>query len=240
MRFNAVLAMLALGCLSFFIHANDDDELLNEVKQAQDVKSIDTISIEDFQSSRTPFKNRPKPVGLNFDDAAVAKYISSLPKDMQKTEGERYENIKQVKPYLVRLFERNPYSGNGLLLQSKGEAKPVKRNLMVTMANDKYLVTKVNANSKKPTRHYWNELDFEQYEVFFEYFINKRVGVSAGDVVSKDVEKHAANDYLLLSMLCDWYGRYDKAIDYAKKAIERNSSIKKQANNLLLVKPAAK
>ena len=218
----------------------DDDELLKDLGADMKVKvsepgvqNLKTISPEDFTSSRAPFKGRPKPDGLNFNETAVSKYIASLPAELQKGEGDRYANVKKVKDYLIAIFERNQYEGSGLLV--KGPAgKPVKRNLMVTMANDKFLVTKADQESK-PARIGWSGLAFEQYPQFFEYFIGKRVSVTAGDVTKADIDKHIAKDYLLLSMLCDWYGRYDESLDYARKSIESYPKIETLANNLLIV-----
>jgi len=230
---------------SLCLAKDDDDELLKDLtggsssssekaKEQPAVQTLKAVSSEDFAASRAPFKGRPKPDGLNFNEAAVAKYISSLPQALQKGESDRYANVKKVKDYLIAIFERNQYEGGGLLVKGGPGGKPMKRNLMVTMANDKFLVTKAFQQSK-PARFGWSDLDFEQYPQFFEYFIGKKISVTVANVGKDEIAKCIAKDYLLLAMLCDWYGRYDEALDYAKKSIESYPKIERLANNLLMV-----
>ncbi len=235
----AVLASLLLQ--GHFCQAKDEDEdLLKDLNPDANVKAepvakdLKTVSVEDFAASREVFKKRPQPSGLNFDDAAVAKYISSLPAELQKREGDRYGNIKKVKFYLISLFERNQYDGSMLLAKGAPKGKPVKRHLMVTMANEKFLVTKTSQQSK-PVRCGWGDLDFGQYPEFFEYFIAKKSAATGGNVSKADISRNVARDYLLLAMLCDWYGQYEEALDYARKSIESNPKIEGLANSLLIV-----
>jgi hypothetical protein len=198
-------------------------------------ESLETVTSESFARSRAPFKGRPKPSGLKFNDAAMEGYLNSLPENLQFDERRRFSDVKEAKPYLVQLLKMNSYYDmeRGLLLRKDGKA--VRRHLAVRMANESLLLVKASPEGASE-RLRWEELDFGQYEVFFNYFIELRKDVSAGVVDARESNVDAACDYLFLATLCDWYGRYPEALEYARKAVSLEPDLKQAASSLLLVR----
>jgi tetratricopeptide (TPR) repeat protein len=189
--------------------------------------NINDISLEDFEKSRAAFAKRPKPNGMDFDRDVMVKYRESLKfENLQRAEVRRYNYIKDMKEYLVRIFERNPYSGRIQLRRSTV-------NGTVSMANHNVFL--IRSQGKKKSKSYkWQELKFDQYIEFFKYFANQRINKVAGNITKEQRYHDAAVDYLHLAVLCDWFGRYEEALTYARKAIKLDPSIYDLANKMMM------
>lgn len=185
------------------------------------------LAPEVLAGGRGRFSSRPRPADLTFDRGKMKSYIESLPEPAdRKIELKRYNRMKSVKNNLIRIFERNPY---------RGVIKYKNRTLkgVVYMANDEILMIRKSKKSKKSKRVKWRDLDFSQYIEFVKYFAEMRLAADAPGVTAEERRENAADDYLSLAVLCDWFGRYGEALRFAAKAVELNPRLKKDAGVLL-------
>ncbi|OGV47559.1 MAG: hypothetical protein A2017_11340 [Lentisphaerae bacterium GWF2_44_16] len=184
------------------------------------------MSLSDFKQSRKPFSARPRPAGMDFDPKALQKYIDTLPsKELKVAEARRCNYLNKTKKYIIRLLERSPYTGEIKLKNASIKGT-------VTMANENVLRIS-NGNSQKNKNCKWDDLAFEQYINFFNFYGNQRAEISGGSVSREESKHFAAEDFLLLAVLCDWYGRYDDAIKYLKRAIDLSPKIKDEAYSII-------
>lgn len=194
------------------------------------VKDITTVTAEEFAEGRAEkYKGRQKPDSMEFSDAVFNKYLSSLPEKLRATEKLRYTNVKNIKPYLVRVLERSPYP-HGLITKTKNM-----RSGVIYMANENILRYKKSSKTKKGTSYKWEDLAFEQYPAFMEYYAKRRLGISgAGQNSKKKFQQDAATEYLGMAILCDWFGHYEDALKYAQRAVEICPEINSQVSRMML------
>ncbi|MEM4248335.1 MAG: hypothetical protein QXH80_03630, partial [Candidatus Nanoarchaeia archaeon] len=189
-----------------------------------DTPSLDDIKTEDFILLREQYQKRPRPAGLLFKDEEIKKYLLTLPEQTRKIEKKRYEQISKIREYLIRILERNPYP-KGL------KTKNGTVNGQVAMANESIVIVR---SGKKNKRFEWSELAFEQFENFLLYYAQQRLNTGGGGLVSKEEsKKNSAQDFLLLAILCDWYGKYDSALKYGRKAVSLDESIEAEVSEFL-------
>jgi tetratricopeptide (TPR) repeat protein len=187
---------------------------------------IAAITAGELAALRAGYARRPKPAGLDFERAEVVAYLKGLPTVADReAELARYNYIKGFKDQLVRIFERNHYEG--LIKIKKRQERGV-----VCMANNDILMVKRSARAKKSQRVRWKDLEFSQYSDFISYYASMRLKIDAPNTTESDRMAEAAEDYLRLAVLCDWFDRYGEAIEYARKALALRPEIKDQANTL--------
>lgn len=193
-------------------------------------KDIAAVTAEEFVQGRAEkYQGRPKPASMDFKDDVFNKYLATLPEPLRATEKLRYTTVKDVKPYIVRVLERSPYP-NGLILKNKNMSHGV-----VYMANENLLRFKKSTKSKKGTSYQWEDLAFEQYPAFMEYFAKRRLGVTGAGATSKNkIKKDAATEYLGIAILCDWFGQYEDALKNAKRAVELCPEMNDQVYRMML------
>jgi len=189
---------------------------------------IAEVTPEGFAEGRDErYKARPRPADLTFDDAQLKRYLASLPPELQEVERKRAEIVAKVKPHLVHIFARSPYRGD-IRLRTRT------RRGIISMANENILVFK-STEKGKPQRIKWSDLAIEQYVAFLEHFARQRLGASAAGQISPEERKlNAANDYLAMALVCDWYEQYDKALRLAQRAAETAPAIEASAARLIL------
>lgn len=199
-----------------------------EVAQAG-FKDITLVELEEFQTGREElYGNRPRPASMEFDDAKFKKYLSSLPEKYRANEQARYITVKDVKRYIVRVLERSPYP-NGLVTRTG------KKRGVIYMANENILRIKKSHRSKKGKSYKWSEVAFEQYPAFMEYFAKRRLGISGvGQKSKKKIKNDAAMEYLGMAILYDWFGHYETALSYAKKAVKISPEAKERISKMML------
>ncbi len=192
---------------------------------SEGLPALADMTTENFAAMREGgYQKRPRPAGLLFNDDEAKRYVMTLPEPARKPEAERYNKVCKIKGYLVQILERNSYP-KGLKVKS-GTASGT-----VSMANENIVILKVG--KKKTKRYEWTDLAFEQFEDFLKYFANQKATTVAGIVSKDEAKKNAAQDYLLLSLLCDWYARYDKSLEYARKAVSLDPSLEELVPPLL-------
>ncbi|MBN1864421.1 MAG: hypothetical protein JW808_05935 [Victivallales bacterium] len=198
-------------------------------KRREDFKDITTVLPDEFKEGRSErYAGRPKPISLDFDDKAFEQYLSSLPENLREGEKLRYSIIKGLKHHMILVMERTPFP-NGLI------TKRGKRNGVVYMANVNVLRLKRSQKSKKGESYKWEDLSFRQYPAFIEYFAKRRLAVSgAGQVSREEQMQGAANEYLGLAVLCDWFGQYEDALKYANEAVNTHPDSIKNISRIML------
>jgi hypothetical protein len=201
-----------------------------EVAAAADTATypaIASLTPELFAEGRAErYKDRPRPADLAFDANQLNRYIASLPPELREVEKKRAEIIARIKEHLVKIFARSPYRGD-VKLRSRT------RRGIISMANENILVFK-STERAKGQRIRWAELAPEQYVIFFEYFARQRQGMSGGQVTKEESNLNAANDYVGLALLCDWFGLYGPALAYAQKAVTLAPAIEPGTARLVL------
>lgn len=224
-------------CESGFTPVKGLDPLLLKIKKIDDKKDLTAnlassdkdirdISLEDFKALKVPYEKRPRPSALTaLDEKEVKKYIQTLPEKLRNVEFERFKRISTIKNYIITILERNPYP-KGL----KAKDGIVSGN--VSMANENYIV--VRKSSKTMKRVNWNDILVDQYIDFLKYYGGMRLEKFGGTVTKEDSRKAASEDYIQAAVISDWFGNYEDAIEYGKKAIEFCPDSAKTVNILLL------
>lgn len=188
---------------------------------------IFSIEAKGFEELREPLSKRPRPPTLDFDEKAVEKYIESLAENLRTGEKERFNIIKGTKDQIYRLFERNTMEIKDSLKLRSGRSI----SGTIVLANQNGFI--VRKSSRKGKSYKWDELGIDGYSQIIDYFAQKRLKVKVANVSDEETKKYAANDYILLTLLCDWYGEYEDAIKYANKVAVIRPEIKDKLNELL-------
>jgi len=242
--FGLVALLTSVIPCSLLVADSVDDELMEDLEKDQGKenlkdltpkKDFETLNPKEYSESRQAvYSKRPRPADLEFNREKVKAHVLALPKENRKSEIERYNRLKGIRDYLVRLLERTPYdSKEGVLFVNKN-GNISKKNGIVALANERYLILRTSSHSKS-RKIEWDELPIEQYERFFEFFASKRAAVSAAPGVSKEeINKNAAEDYITAAVMCDWYGRYEKALDFGGKALKLCPNLKPDVERLLM------
>ena len=211
----------------------------NNVDAAPVSLNLDEIDLETFAAERDEkYASRPRPADLEFDDKILDKYLSSLDPQTAAKEKKRINAVKEVKHYIIIVLEHTPYD-KGLLVKGKkkkkGKAKPRHIKGVVYLANIHHLRIKKSKRSKKGKNYNWDDLAFQQYINFIDFFAERRLKMKGTSFTkTEDFAEDAAKDYYALVAMCDWYGHYEEAITYAKKCIEAKPEFANKIKKLLL------
>ena len=176
-------------------------------------RSLNQVSLSDYKKVRAIFKDRPKPVSMDFDAPEFKTYVLSLPPEVQRGEWMRIAYMKKFKKNMIDNLNFSQYTG---LIKLK--TKSIKGK--VIEADNQHITIKSRSGTKK---YSWGDLSLEQYVVFAESYIKNNI---AGKVNGKtnifstqdDTEQVMAKEYRLLAVFCDWYGNYSAALKFGKKA----------------------
>jgi len=178
---------------------------------------------------------RPQPADLNFFavKAQLQEYVKQAPADLREGERERIREISPSRTYLIKLMKYVPYdveSGgvmlrNGIVLEGS-----------VPLCNENELIVRMRDEKANSEKLKWDEIAFEQYVAFFEFYINMRLkqGMKTGSGASgAESRKEASADCVRLAVLCDWYGRPSLAEKYAGLARGYNPACQARLELLL-------
>ena len=218
-------------CTSSFLVSEGLEPLLR--KRSRDPKTevtasgLDDLTLEAFTKSRIPFEARPRPAGLFFQGPAMERYFSTIDNDkLRDLERQRYEYIKDIKTYLLRIFVRSPYNGKVKLTKNRV------LNGTIALANEKFFL--VRDSNDKSTKCEWEEALPEQFPDFLSYYAKMRMNISGPNLTEMDKHRQAAEDLAHASVLCDWLGRYQDSLDYAKLSIQLYPAMKTELLKVLL------
>lgn len=190
-------------------------------------KDFADITYKDFCATRLLFKERPKPMSLDFKRDEVQKYIDRLPSiKLKKDEAMRCNMVNKFKPYIVVLLSKNPYHGK-ISLNNKRSFSGT-----VYMANENSLRIKRSSTSSRRS-YKWGDLAPQQYISFMKYYAKQRTDGFGAVVSKKQRERQAAEDYLQLAFYCDWFGLYKDALNYARLSVKLSPDIAPDAKKLV-------
>lgn len=217
-------------CLVFFsfYSLSASDEMSMESSGVPPATAIDdaAVSFDKFIENRKAFSERPFPENMEFKKEVLQPYINSLETRKEKElEIKRCNRLFKIKKYLLRLFAVNPYTGE-LIMPDGKEIKGC-----VSMANENVICVRPR-DAKKSLSCKWEDFGIEQYIRFFTFYAEQRLSASGGEVSEENSIEFAAEDYLLLALLCDWLGHYEKAYEYAKKTLEICPSYKNEIREM--------
>jgi hypothetical protein len=223
-------------------HSSDapvlESNVLNKTPEAELKTGIMEISEEDFiEGRKDKYSARPRPASLEFDDikSEVDDYFNSLPPEEAAKERERLKGVKKVKHYIIRIMERTPYTEGIIVKKKKDPEKTRKIRGIVYLANKYHLRIKKSKKSKKGRNYDWEDLAMVQYERFIDFFAQRRLNMTgAAESKKTDIVSDAANDYIALALLLDWYGYYADALKYAKIAVETKPEFSEKFSKLFL------
>ncbi|OPZ25376.1 MAG: Serine/threonine-protein kinase PknB [Lentisphaerae bacterium ADurb.BinA184] len=161
---------------------------------------------------------RPRPRDLDFSSvrAELDAYLQSQPAAFRPVESERVGMVRSARGYLVRLMQYVPYDGSdGIGLRNGGVVRGV-----APYANERGISVRVKGGGAELVKIGWADLSFEQYLAMFQFYVNQRLGLSGVASGEGRIEggHDAARDYLLMAVLCDWYGYPERARDYGERA----------------------
>ena len=215
--------------------AAERDELLRLYANLRSAQSLRRISIRDFKQERKLYQDRPCPLSFEFSLTDVEKYIRTLPYDLQRGEWLRYAYVKTFKDNLIKDLNFSQYKGNISLKQRTSRGEKIRSyRAQVVDANDKYITLKIGHLKK---RIKWSSFPVEQLIIFASSYVKNNIGGQSArrNIFSsrEATEKAILKEYRLLAVFCDWYGKYDKALQFAKK-VESIKSDKGTITKLLL------
>jgi hypothetical protein len=187
---------------------------------------ISSLSPSWFAANRKFAGKRPKPQNYEISVGELNKYLKSLPGNLRTPEQRRSEMVFSVKEHLCGLMRRIPFKGDSITLKN---GKVLKGQIM---ANSRGL--QVKTSEGKRMRLTWKDISLEQFVKFMLFYIKTRRDAISTGAVSRSEMKEVGDDYLKLATLCDWYGNYRQATDYAKEAVKYNPETEKKLREYLL------
>ena len=184
--------------------------------------TLDDLTPEWLEEHRKFAETRPRPTDFTFSKSSVEDYLAKLPKDVSKREAERAGQIMTIKQHLCAMMYHMPYENAELNLK---DGRTLKGSMM---ANTKFISIKPASGSR--TRLGWSDLPPKEVAAMLGHYAEIRGGADAGVAASSSKTRwEAAWEYLRAGVLCDWYGDYENAVKYAKKAAEYDPRITNEA-----------
>jgi hypothetical protein len=197
----------------------------SEIEDAKNL-SIGGLTADRLTECRRFASGRPRPENYDFTQDAFNAYVTSIPQDNRIAEEERFKMVSGIKNYIVRLMERKTYD------------KPIKLKNGSTvsgglMVNSNYISVKGKGNTFD--RQGWNSIPVDQVANILDYFADLKLKASEDVNVSKSQQKlEAAEDYLRIGILCDWYGDYESAVKFARKAVATEPKIEESVKKYMM------
>ncbi|HOK04601.1 MAG TPA: serine/threonine-protein kinase [Victivallales bacterium] len=194
----------------------DDEKLIENI-------DISLLTPEWLENDRSTFAtNRPKPSNYTFTPSQIENYISSISPERKSSEQIRIQQVASIKNYICQLLARSNYPKTITTIDGKSYTGKL-------MLNPNYISLE---KAGKFQRRQWSDLPPSQLANIMDYFAGLRLKVSDAVGTSEQTrKKEAAQDYLRIAMLYDWYGDYQNAVKYCKKSMavypEAEKSVKR-------------
>ena len=187
------------------------------------VQAVEGMTAATLESKRAFAKTRPRPDSFAFNKDDFVTYLAGIPDAAKEAEKDRFECVSQLRSHLVKLFKANPqyqFEGGKIALRS-GEALQVSS----IMPSQDQVTFNLQGGGRKKVQ--WSEISLNQVIQFFESFAEKRSHIN-------EVAPDAANDYLAVAVFCDWYGKYEDSVKYAKKAVAVDAGVAQKVDRFFL------
>ena len=176
--------------------------------------NIDDLNAESLEEARSFAFLRPQPKDFTIKPEELKSYLAEVDAKYKDIEAKRGKIVSDLKMELCKQMLKKPYKGT-LALETGAE-------LSGAMIGNKRGII-VRSPGEPPEKHQWDELSSDQVIDLLAHY--------ASLLESTDSSK-AAEEYLKLAVFADWYGNYEKAAEFAKKAIELDGSIKNRVLSL--------
>ena len=181
------------------------------------------LTAEWLRENRAPFASgRPRPADYTFQDKHVESYLARLPSQYTQSETERVNQVTPLKSHLIATMLHMPY-GDTTIKRKTGTS--VSGSFM---ANRNFISVRVRGSDSR-VRVQWDEIPAEQFATFLAHYarVRSQASPSGGASVAKQ-RREAAWEYLRLALFCDWYGRYEDAVRYARQAVLVDNGIQNE------------
>jgi DNA-directed RNA polymerase subunit RPC12/RpoP len=188
--------------------------------------NIAALTAEWLENDRKSFAGgRIRPSDYNFNMPACENYVASIEESRRPSETVRLGQVAGMKNYLCSLTAKMSYNKSFQTSKGKIMSGP-------TMANPNYISVRIK-NEYKRVR--WDELPPAELSKIIAYYADLRTRVSAGVAASASQQKkEAAQDYLRIAMLCDWYGDYAECVKYCEKAVSTDKEIERSVKKFIM------
>ncbi|MEM4248256.1 MAG: serine/threonine-protein kinase, partial [Candidatus Nanoarchaeia archaeon] len=197
-----------------------------DTKRLNDI-DVESLSPEWLKKNRKFAENRPRPANYSFNDKEVSEYLSSLEEDIAGAEKNRLIQVSNIKQNICSWMMRTHFEDNEILLKNGTKLQGT------VMGNPKFISVRSKHGEHK--RLGWEELDFKEIVKIMKYYTDMRLNAYGGPVVDATQQKYeCAMDYLRIALLCDWYGYYPEAVEFANKALNTDSRISGEIKKYLM------
>ena len=188
--------------------------------------NLDQLNAAWLKANREFAAGRPRPADYDFSQDAFTAYQGTIPEDKRIPEEKRFKQASGIKNYIVMLMERNPYEKPLKIKDGRSVSGAI-------MVNPKFI--SIRGKSGKHERFNWDSIPVDQIASMLEHFANLRLKASGGATVSKEQQRlEGAEDLLRIGVFCDWYGDYESAVRYVRKAVETDPKIADSVRKYML------
>lgn len=178
---------------------------------------------------------RPRPHDLDFFGVKeeLRAYLQAVPLGLREVERERIEHLSSCRGYLIQLMKYLPYGQGGARIRLRDGSE---LSGGIPFCSDRELMVRLNQPGAPLRKLRWDDLAFEQYAAFYDYYLRTRVtqGEHAAEKASSNEHlREAGDDSFRLALLCEWYGRLGPASKYADLACEYSPSMRATVDRFL-------
>lgn len=175
------------------------------------------------------FQNRP---ALNdysdfdLENTQIKQYLSTVQGEKPLArEKRRIKLIASIKLNLIRAMERNPYNGP-IQFRRGGNKRGV-----IALANENNFRIKGKRRGKD---YKWETITPLQLARMSEYYADQKTKLKGAKTAG--MKDDAARQLIAAAVICDWYGDYDNAVKFVKKAasLAQDEKVKNLAEALFL------
>lgn len=200
-----------------------------EDKKEKDLKfttleNLNSTALKEYREKYT--KNRPEPNDAMFNKNELRTYLKSLPEDKIPAEKYRAQEMLGMRRRIHHSTMHQPYEKKKLKLRNR---RDLRGKIMI---NPNYISVMRGSRAK---RVQWDEISIDQYIDFMEYYADFMSEVEPGGNLTRDDIRYAtAKSYFRIAVFCDWYGKYNEAVKFLKKAVSFDNSFKEYAEKYFL------
>ena len=211
---------------------SESESAKDDIRSKFSAKDLNALTPDILAKSRASrYSARPKVSDFNFEDVkAVENYLASITdENMKKREKARVNYLSSIRPGVIHSMGRTPYTGPVKLKNAT-----VRGPIANSNENGFFIVT---GTKKKPrTKTYkWSDASPELIVLMMAQYTAQRMRLApTKEMTEADIKSESAKQYLATAIFCDWYGLYDDAVKYARKAVQTDKSRTKTAEILFL------
>ncbi len=177
-------------------------ELEDSPVQAETVADDEGI-VDNGPEIASPVRPRPKDLNFQKIEKQLREYLQQLPEPRRNLERQRLKFLKTSRDYLIKLMQFAPYRGGEEIYLRNGN---ILKGSIPYCAEDGVAFRPAGPDSRLRTLK-WDELSFDQYVLFYDYYIRLRKGSLPPAEQTPEIRQAVADDSFRLALLCDWFGQ---------------------------------